>query len=170
MVKLMRTIFITILTVLLISITVLALWRTPITKYKPKTDEERALTQVFIEYITSRNNRDINNFLSTLHKDCEYMVTKDLVATKDDLRTMLPELWMQNEDNNAAFGRCMAWECWHENYYKTVMLINPKFRISKDRAFAEFKIVSGIFMDDNYFDLVKENNDWLIAKFSRPIQ
>ena len=113
---------------------------------------------------------DINNFLSTLHKDCKYMVTKDLVVTKDELRTMLPELWMQNDDNNGDFGRCMAWECWHENYYRSVMLINPKFRISQDRAYVEFKIVSGLFMDDNYFNVVKEKNDWLISQFSRPIQ
>lgn len=166
----MRTGLITILTLLLLSITFLAFWRTPITKYKPKSNEERALSQIFVKYITSRNNRDVNNFLSTLHKDCKYMVTKDFMATKDELRTMLPELWMQNEDNNAAFGRCMAWECWHENYYKTVMLINPKFRIAKARAHVEFKIVSGLFMDDNYFDLVKESNGWLIVQFSRPIQ
>ena len=83
---------------------------------------------------------------------------------------MLPELWMQNKDGNAAFGRCMAWECWHENYYEKVMLINPKFQIFEDRAQVEFKIVSGIFMDDNYFDLVKDGNGWLISQFSRPIQ
>ncbi len=166
----MHKVFVTIVTVLLLSFAVLSFWRTPITQYKPKNDDERALTQVFIKYITSRNNRDASTFLSTLHKDCKYMVTKDFTATKDELETLLPELWMQNDDNNAAFGRCMAWECWHENYYRTVMLINPKFRISKDRAYVEFKIVSGIFMDDNYFDLVKEDNDWLISQFSRPIQ
>ncbi len=166
----MRTVFITIVTLLLVSITAMAFWRTPITKYTPKSDAEAAITKIFVKYITSRNNRDASTFLSTLHKDCKYMVTKDFMATKDELRTLLPELWMQNDDNNAAFGRCMAWECWHENYYKTVMLINPKFQISIDRAYVEFKIVSGIFMDDNYFDLVKENNDWLISQFSRPIQ
>jgi hypothetical protein len=64
----------------------------------------------------------------------------------------------------------MAWECWHENYYRSVMLINPKFRISQDRAYVEFKIVSGLFMDDHYFNVVKEKNDWLISQFSRPIQ
>ena len=166
----MRTVFITIVTLLLVSITAMAFWRTPITKYTPKSDAEAAITKIFVKYITSRNNRDASTFLSTLHQDCKYMVTKDFMATKDELRTLLPELWMQNDDNNAAFGRCMAWECWHENYYKTVMLINPKFQISIDRAYVEFKIVSGIFMDDNYFDLVKENNDWLISQFSRPIQ
>ena len=77
---------------------------------------------------------------------------------------------MQNEDGNAAFGRCMAWECWHENYYKKVMLINPKFKISKDQAQVEFKIVSGLFLDDNYFNLVKENNGRLSSQFARPIQ
>ena len=166
----MRTVFITIVTLMLVSITAMAFWRTPITKYTPKSDAEASITKIFVKYITSRNNRDASTFLSTLHKDCKYMVTKDFMATKDELRTLLPELWMQNDDNNAAFGRCMAWECWHENYYKTVMLINPKFQISIDRAYVEFKIVSGIFMDDNYFDLVKENNDWLISQFSRPIQ
>jgi hypothetical protein len=90
----MRTVLIPILTLLILSITVLAFWRTPITKYKPKNEEERALTRVFVKYIISRNNRDPKNFLSTLHKDCKYMVTKDFMATKDELRTLLPELWM----------------------------------------------------------------------------
>ncbi len=166
----MRTVFITMVTVLLSSITVLALWRTPITEYQPDNDEERALTRLFIKYISSRNNRDTETFLSTLHKDCKYMVTKDFMASKDELSAMLPQLWMQNDDNHAAFGRCMAWECWHENYYRTVMLINPKLRIAKDLAYVEFKIFSGIFMDDNYFDLVKENYSWLIFQFARPIQ
>ena len=162
-------IFTFILTGLLIAITVFAFWRTSITKYKPKNDEERALAHLFIKYITSRNNRDVNQFLSTLHKDCKYMVTKDLIATKDELRGMLPDLWMQNDDNTMAFERCMAWECWHENYYKTGMLINPKFRISKSQADVDFKFVSGLFMDDNYFHLIKENNTWLIVQFLRPI-
>ena len=162
-------IFIFILTGLLISITVFAFWQTPITKYKPKNDEERALSHLFIKYITSRNNRDVNQFLSTLHKDCKYMVTKNFIATKDELRGMLPGLWMQNDDNTMAFGRCMAWECWHENYYKTGMLVNPKFRISKGQADVDFKFVSGLFMDDNYFHLIKENNTWLIVQFFRPI-
>ena len=168
--KQMRTTTITFVTILIISIIVLGFWRTPITKYKPKSAEEDAITQIFLKYITSRNNRDKNSFLSTLHEDCKYMVTKYFIASKDELRAMLPELWMQNEDGNAAFGRCMAWECCHENYYKKVMLINPKFKISKDQAQVEFKIVSGLFMDDNYFNLVKENNGWLISQFSRPIQ
>lgn len=160
--------FVFILAGLIISISAFAFWRTPITKYRSKTVEERALTQLFIKYIASRNNRDVDRFLSTLHQDCNYMVTKDLIATKDQLRAMLPGLWMQNDDDTAAFGRCMAWECWHENYYKTVMLINPKFRISGNRANVNFKIVSGLFMDDNYFHLVKENNNWLITQFRRP--
>lgn len=162
-------IFTFIFLVLLISITVFALWQTPITKYKPKNNEEHALAHLFIKYITSRNNRDVNQFLSTLHDDCTYMVTKDFIATKDELSGMLPDLWMQNDDNKAAFGRCMAWECWHENYYKTGMLINPKFEISKSRAHVSFKFVSGLFMDDNYFHLIKENDAWLIVQFLRPI-
>ena len=154
---------------LLISITICALWRTPITKYKPKNNEERALTHLFIKYITSRNKREVKQFLSTLHKDCKYMVTKDFIATKDELKGMLPDLWMQNDDNQAAFGRCMAWECWHENYYKTGMLINPKFRIARGQAYVRFKFVSGLFMDDNYFHLIKENGRWLIVQFLRPM-
>ncbi len=146
-----------------------AAWRTPITKYKPKTAEENEIAHLFIKYISSRNNRDVSTFLSTLHKECTYMVTRDLIVGKDQLETLLPGLWMQNDDNHAAFGRCMAWECWHENYYKHVMLVNPKFRIIENNAKVDFKIVSGLFMDDNYFHLVKENDKWLISQFRRPI-
>ncbi len=154
---------------LLIAITVFAIWRTPITEYKPKNNEEQALTQLFIKYVSSRNNRDVEQFLSTLRDDCQYMITKDLTVTKDQLSGMLPDLWMQNDDGTVAFGKCMVWECWHENYYETIMLINPKFQISETHADVEFKIVSGLFMDDNYFELIKENNTWLISRFSRPI-
>ena len=97
------------------------------------------------------------------------MATKDHIVSKDELSRMLPELWMQNDDNNAAFGKCMAWECWHENFYRTVMLINPAFQVMDRRASANFKIVSGLFMDDNYFQLIKVNNAWLITKFMRPM-
>lgn len=165
----MKRISVYIVSGVLITITIFALWRTPITAYKPKNSEEQALTQLFIKYVSSRNNRDVNQFLSTLQENCKYMITKDLIVTKDELEGMLPDLWMQNDDDTMAFGQCMAWECWHENYYKTVMLINPKFRILETRADVEFKIVSGLFMDDNYFELIKENNAWLISKFSRPI-
>jgi hypothetical protein len=71
------------------------------------------------------NTHDVKN---------QNMVTKDKIVSKKQLQAMLPALWMQNDDSNAAFGRCMAWECWHENYYKTVMLINPRFKISNGRA------------------------------------
>lgn len=165
----MNKIFVYVFSSMLIAITIFALWRTPITTYKPKNDDEQALTQLFIKYVSSRNNHDVSQFLSTLQDNCIYMITKDLIVTKDELRGMLPDLWMQNDDDTMAFGQCMAWECWHENYYKTVMLVNPKFRISETRADVEFKIVSGLFMDDNYFELIKENNTWLISRFSRPI-
>ena len=153
----------------IILITSYAAWRTPITQYTPKSPEELEITELFIKYITSRNNRDVESFLSTLHRKCKYMITKDLIASKNQLKAMLPNLWMQNDDNNAAFGRCMAWECWHENYYRQVMLINPKFRISGRHANVDFKIVSGLFMDDNYFQLVKEKDTWKISQFMRPI-
>ena len=165
----MNKTFIYVFSSMLIATTIFALWRTPITAYKPKNSDEQALTRLFIKYVSSRNNRDVSQFLSTLQDNCIYMITKDLIVTKDELRGMLPDLWMQNDDGTMAFGKCMAWECWHENYYKTVMLVNPKFRISETRADVEFKIVSGLFMDDNYFELVKENNTWLISRFSRPI-
>ena len=97
------------------------------------------------------------------------MVTKDRIVGKNELSRMLPGLWMQNDNNNAAIGKCMAWECWHENYYRTVMLINPEFQIVGHKADANFKIVSGLFMDDNYFELIKKNDAWLITKFMRPM-
>ena len=150
-------------------IAALAAWRTPITKYEPKNTAEHAISALFIKYITARNNRDVQAFLSTLHRECTYMVTKDLIVSKNQLEGMLPNLWMQNDDNNAAFGRCMAWECWHENYYRNVMLINPKFDIGDQHASVDFKVVSGLFMDDNYFQIVKEEDAWLISQFRRPI-
>ncbi len=154
---------------LILLIASVALWQTPITKYTPRSLTERDISQLFITYITARNARDVDTFLSTLHSECQYMVGRDIVVNKEELAAMLPDLWMQNEDNNAAFGRCMAWECWHENYYRDVMLVNPKFRIFDQHAVVDFKIVSGLFMDDNYFQLVKEKEGWQIVKFTRPL-
>lgn len=152
-----------------VSITVFAFWRSPITKYKPKNDAERAIANLFIDYITARNNRDVDQFIATLHNDCTYMITKDLVVSKQELKGMLPAFWMQNDDDTMAFGHCMAWECWNENYYETGMLINPKFNIAENHADVEFQFNSGLFRDDNYFHLIKENNNWLILSFSRPM-
>jgi len=146
-----------------------ALWFTPITEFHTGNDEESALKDVFVEYITARNNREVERFMSTLHEDCRYMVTKDLIATKQELRGMLPGLWMQNDDGTVAFGKCMAWECWNENNYRTGMLVNPKFRIDGNQAHAHFKFHSGLFLDENFFQLVKDDGAWQIKDFRRPV-
>lgn len=155
--------------VLVISVLTTALWRTPITTYTPRNEEERALATLFIDYITARNDRDVDRFLATLHNDCRYMVTKDLIVSKEELKRMLPDLWMQNDDDTVAFGKCMAWECWNENNYKTGMLINPKFQIAGNRANVQFKFHSGLFLDENFFFLIKEDQTWRIKEFSRPV-
>lgn len=155
--------------VLVLSVLTAALWRTPITAYTPQNEDERALTTLFIDYITARNDRDVDRFLSTLHEDCRYMVTKDLIASKEEMKGMLPGLWMQNDDDTVAFGKCMAWECWNENNYKTGMLINPKFHIAGNQANVRFKFHSGLFLDDNFFFLTKEDQRWCIKEFSRPV-
>jgi hypothetical protein len=155
--------------VLVLSVLTSALWRTPITAYNPQNENERALTTLFIDYITARNDRDVDRFLATLHDDCRYMVTKDLIASKEELKRMLPGLWMQNDDDTVAFGKCMAWECWNENNYETGMLINPKFQIAGNQANARFKFHSGLFLDDNFFSLTREDQAWRIKEFSRPV-
>lgn len=154
---------------LVLSVLTAAFWRTPITAYNPRNADERALTALFIDYITARNDRDVDRFLSTLHEDCRYMVTKDLIASKDELKGMLPDLWMQNDDDTVAFGKCMAWECWNENNYKTGMLINPHFHIKDNQAEVQFKFHSGLFLDDNFFSLTREDETWRIIEFSRPV-
>ena len=154
---------------MLICVTALALHSTPITEYKPRTDEEHALADLFIQYITARNNRDVDLFLATLHPECRYMIHKDLVVAKERLRAMLPGLWMQNDEDTMAFGHCMAWECWNENYYRTGMLINPRFHIADRMANVRFHFVAGLFRDENFFQAVKENDIWLIKSFSRPM-
>ena len=151
------------------SVVTTALWRTPITAYTPRNEDERAITHLFIDYIAARNQRDVERFLATLHADCAYMVTKDRIVTKSELKGLLPELWMQNDDGTAAFGKCMAWECWNENFYRTGMLINPKFHIDRNEAHVRFKFHSGLFLDDNFFHLIRENHTWRIKRFSRPI-
>jgi hypothetical protein len=169
MAKVKNKLFFAFYLVLVLTVLTAALWRTPITAYNPKNEDERALTALFIDYITARNERDVDRFLSTLHEDCRYMVTKDLIASKENLKNMLPDLWMQNDDGSVAFGKCMAWECWNENNYKTGMLINPKFQITGNQANARFKFHSGLFLDDNFFFLTKEDQRWRIKEFSRPV-
>jgi hypothetical protein len=160
---------ITVFILLVAGVLTVALWRTPITAYTPRSEEERAIADLFIAYITARNQRDVDGFLATLHEDCRYRVTKDRVVTKAELSGMLPDLWMQNDDGNAAFGRCMAWECWNENFYETGMLINPQFRIVGNEADVKLKFHSGLFLDDNFFHLTKEDQTWRIINFARPI-
>jgi hypothetical protein len=162
-------IFITLFILLASGVLTKALWFTPITTFHPGNAEENALKDVFVEYITARNNREVERFMATLHEDCRYMVTKDLIATKQELRGMLPGLWMQYDDDTVAFGKCMAWECWNENYYRTGMLVNPKFTIEGDQAYARFKFHSGLFLDENFFQLVKDNGAGRIKDFRRPV-
>lgn len=155
---------------LVFSVLTAALWHTPITAYTPpQNEDEHALTTLFIDYITARNDRDVDRFLATLQDDCRYMVTKDLIASKEELKGMLPGLWMQSDDDTVAFGKCMAWERWNENNDETDMLINPKFQITGNQANARFKFHSGLFLDDDFFRLTREDQTWRIEEFSRPV-
>jgi hypothetical protein len=161
-------IFILIVGLTLVGLGAAILWRTPITAYQPRNADERALKNLFVTYIRARNDREVERFLSTPHTDCRYMVDRDQMVDKGTLRGMLPGLWMQNDEGNAAFGKCMAWECWNENYYATGMLINPRFEIKGERAFVRLQFHSGLFLDENFIDLVREDGRWQIVRFERP--
>ena len=51
-------VFFALFALLAFSVVTTALWRTPISAYTPRNEDERAITHLFIDYVTARNHRD----------------------------------------------------------------------------------------------------------------
>ena len=143
--------------------TYLATVDTKISEYLPKNNEEKEINSVLVKFMETRNNFDVDGFLSVFHPDARYMIHPEFMASKEELRAMLPGLWRDGCDG------CITWECINEHCYKSSTIVNPEISVDHERAKVLLIIRAGFYRGKLYIDLVKQNNRWSIMRLARPL-
>jgi hypothetical protein len=119
--------------------------------YKPKSPDEEAIVSLLNKWKETWESRNIQGFLDLWHDDAKIMLV-GRIATKEEAKPFLP-------NQMAAF--C----CGHK--FET-----PEIDVSGKEANVEIWVVltKGFHKYNNWlywFNLVKENNRWLIMSWKR---
>ena len=133
----------------------LACGDTSLESYKPKDQDESDIIALLKKYKSAINNDDKQQFLSCFHNDSKFMnPTGDMIA-KDELSKKL-SVWLPKWD--------------------TVDISKIKIELKKNTAKVEVKEKIHFHGHETlglnklgltFFDLVRENNEWLILELSK---
>lgn len=118
---------------------------TSVSDYEPKNQAEKEIKALLIDYLDCRNNHDFDRLCALFHDDAKVKLGRRPYVTKSQLR----ETWSED------------FESW-----PTVEITNPEIKVAENKASVKVDIdAAGIKLDGAY-DLVKENDRWLILKFT----
>jgi hypothetical protein len=117
---------------------------TPFEKYKPKNEDEKQIIALLDGYCAARNSADLKKLHSSFHDNGVYISGDGGQFTKEKILEMNPKDWLDHK----------------------VELYNPEIKINGDKAqvITLAKYFSGTYKVTQYYDLVNENNQWLIIK------
>lgn len=75
---------------------------TPIDRYEPKSEDEKEILSVLIEYQNAKNNFDLDQLLSLMHEKGKFSFQCGLMVSKSDLKELLPGYWAEIKSGNSA--------------------------------------------------------------------
>ena len=115
-----------------------------IEKYNPKNEDEKKIISLLNTYCATRNSADLKKLQSTFHDDGIYISGDGGQFTKEKILETNPKDWLDHK----------------------VELYNPEIKINGNKAqvITLAKYFSGTYKVTQYYDLVNENNQWLIMK------
>jgi len=128
--------------------------QTNLKDYKPKSPDEEAIVSLLNKWRDTWESGNVQGILNMLHDDAKIMYgggpTPKQIATKEEAKTALP--------GDMAAACC------------GLKLVTPKIDVSGKEAKVEilFVLTEGYHMQYNWpftFNLVKENNRWLIMSW-----
>ena len=117
---------------------------THINKYETKNEDEKQIIALLDEHCAARNSADLKKLHSTFHDNGVYISGDGGQFTKEKILEMNPKDWLDHK----------------------VELYNPEIKINENKAqvVTLSKYFSGTYKVTQYYDLVNENNQWLIMK------
>ena len=117
---------------------------TQINKYQAKNEDEKQIIALLDEYCAARNSADLIKLQSTFHDDGVYISGDGGQFTKEKILETNPKDRLDHK----------------------VKLYNPEIKINGNKAqiITLAKYHSGTYKVTQYYDLVNENNQWLIMK------
>ncbi len=135
----------------------------PIEKYEPKSQDEREIVSLLIQYQDARNHFDVERFLSFLHEQGQFSFQCGRMVSKDTLIEELPGFWAEVKSGNPGIIP-ITHECINGDYSKSGELSNPEIEINNDSAKATLMFSKGFLRLLQHFTLLRENDQWLIVR------
>jgi hypothetical protein len=121
---------------------------TPVSEYEPKNQAEQEIKTVLIEYQDCRNKHDLDGLLALFRGNAKIMQGhggKYKYVTKKQARETYPEMFKS---------------------FPTIKITNPKMEVTENKAVVNFKFTAnGVKLKGTQY-LVKENDRWLIIKYT----
>lgn len=121
---------------------------TPLSDYEPKNQAEQEIKVLLIEYLDCRNKHDVDGLLALFPADAKIMQGHGgnrKHVTKQQARETYPEMFES---------------------FPTMKITNTKMEVSENKAVVNFKITANGFKLKGTQYLVKENDKWLIIKYT----
>ncbi|MFH1981496.1 MAG: hypothetical protein ABIL58_06615 [Pseudomonadota bacterium] len=131
--------------------------------YNPDKPDEKEIIALLIQYQDAKNHFDLERLLSCLHDNGAFSFECGLMVSKERLKNELPGFWagIRSGDPSAI---PMVHECINGDYYKSGALNNPQVLIDGDTATATVLFTKGISRVEQFFSLIRENDQWLITR------
>ncbi len=148
--------------VLMILLLTLSCSDTPLKEYEYKSQEEKEILALLIEYEDARNRFDIERYLATLHDQGVYHYACNVMVSKEALRNDLPEFWIKLRAGELLSPMCR--ENMTGNYFLTGALHNPEISIDQDTARIKLMYSSWGFRLIRYIHARRDDGRWLINR------
>ncbi|MBC2735284.1 MAG: hypothetical protein HF981_13075 [Desulfobacteraceae bacterium] len=135
----------------------------PIEKYEPRSQDEKEIVSVLVEYQEAKNGFDLERLLYLLHEKGEFTFQCGMMVSKNRLKEMLPGFWAKLSSGDSAVIPIVH-ECINGDYYNTGKLHNLQIEIHRDKALATVLFAKGVCRVPLYVTMRREDARWLITR------
>ena len=132
-------------------------------EYFPKSQEEKKIISLLIQYQDAKINCDLDQFLSCLHENGVFHFGSGFMLSKNELKKSLPSFWAGLKSGSTEFYP-MNREMITGNYILTGRFFNPIISINKDSADVILTFRKYGWRLRHFISMIKENDRWLISR------
>lgn len=134
-----------------------------LTEYTPANRQEQEIITLLLQYQEAKINCDLVSFLACLHENGQYHFGRGRMVSKEQLKKMLPEFWAGIKSGNRKHYP-MNREMITGNYIITGRFYNPQITVNQKTAEVRVLFMKWGWRLHHYISMVKENNQWRIAR------
>lgn len=138
--------------------------RTRIDRYQPRSEDESQIIDLLIMFQRAKNEHHLENYLSCLSDEGEFMFGGSIMVSKDELKQLLPSFW-SNLRSNRLRSIPSSREELNGNFLEGAFY-EPAITVSKGKAKATITFVAPVtrWTTTLFLNFQKNNASWKITR------